>query len=303
MNLGEGVGNVGPDSRHPFVIRNLKIWLEGYYAFRPMAPSVLVEGLHITRGAYGIYHPNFDRHVYKDVKFTEISLPFAPGYNGGSIQNGGMTADGITFEYNYGKGPWIFLSENNPTGKGESHFRNIRVIKHKGPGWTMTNLFDYREKYDGFDQTWTGVPIYFHDYFGPGQTAKVLSVKSQEVLADGDKFRAQEGLTGKLTRVTEVKGVAFPQLLNPVDDLPPTPVITHIRKSGTKLIVRGTTADNGIVAKVLVNGEPARALAPNFAEWEAILSPVPGAAKTIRAHALDAAGNIEPRPHVVADGM
>jgi hypothetical protein len=76
-------------------------------------------------------------------------------------------------------------------------------------------------------------------------------------------------------------------------------VITHLRKSGTKLIVRGTTADNGTVTQVLVNGEPARALAANFAEWEAILTANPGAPKTVLAQATDAAGNVEPRPHLV----
>jgi hypothetical protein len=298
FNLGEGVGNVGPDARHPFIVRNLKIWLEGYYAFRPMAPSVLVEGLEITRGAYGVYHPNYDRHVYRDVKFTQVSLPFAPGYNGSSIQNGVFTVDGLTLDSSYGAVA-IYLSENNPNGKAEAHFRNIRVAKHTGPNWTMTGVFDYRDKYDGIDQTWTGVPIYFHDYFGPGQAAKVLSVKAPEVAADGNKFRAEPGLTSKLTRVTEAKGVAFPKLLDPVDDLPPTTVITQVRKFGMKWIVRGTTADNGVVTKVLVNGEPARALAPNFAAWEAVLTPRSGAPKLLQAHAIDAAGNIEPRPHVV----
>jgi hypothetical protein len=299
FNLGEGVGNVGPDERHPFVIRNLNIWLEGYYAFRPMAPSVLVEGLQITRGAYGIYHPNFDRHVYRDVKFTEISLPIAPGYNGASIQNGKMTMDGLTFDYGYGKGPGIFLSENNPTGKGESHYRNIRVVKRKDTGWTMTGLFDYRETHEGIAQTWTGVPVYFHDYFGPGKVAKVLSAKAPEVADGGTLFRDETGLTGKNTRVTEIKDVPFPKLLDPVDDLPPTSVITHVQRKGTTLIVRGTTADNGTVAKVLVNGQPARALAPNFAEWEAVLSPAPGAGMQLQAEASDAAGNTEARPHVV----
>jgi hypothetical protein len=300
LNLGEGVGSVGPDDAHPFVIRNLKIWLEGYYAFRPMAPSVLVEGLQITRGAYGIYHPNYDRHVYRDVKFTEISLPFAPGYNGASVHNGPMTVDGLTFDYSYGTGPGIYLSENNPTGKGESHFRNVRVIQRKTTGWTMTGLFDYRETYPGFDQTWTGVPVYFHDYFGPGKTAKVLSGKSPEVAAGGAAFREEPGLTGKSTRATEVKGVAFPKLLDPVDVLPPATAITHLRKSGATLVVRGTTWDNGTVTKVLVNGRPGRALAPNFAEWEAVLGPTSGTAKEVRAQATDAAGNVEPRPHVVA---
>jgi hypothetical protein len=300
FNLGEGVGNVGPDARHPFVIRNLKIWSEGYYAFRPMAPSVLVEGLQITRGAYGIYHPNFDRHVYRDVKMTEISLPFAPGYNGASIQNGVMTVDGLTFDYAYGTGPGIYLSENNPTGKAESHFRNIRIIQRKTTGWTMTGLFNYHETYANIKQTWTGVPVYFHDYFGPGKTAKVLSAVAEEVVKNPDDYRAEPNLTGKSNRVTEVKNVSFPKLLDPVDDLPPTTVITHVRRSGDNLIVRGTTSDNGTVTKVLVNGQPARALATNFAEWEAVLSLNSGAAKEVRAEATDAAGNKEPRPHVVA---
>ena len=103
-------------------------------------------------------------------------------------------------------------------------------------------------------------------------------------------------MTGKLTRATETKGVAFPKLLDPVDDLPPATVITHLRMAGTKLIVRGTTTDNGTVAKVLVNGQPARATAANFAQWEAVLA---GDVKEVRTQATDAAGNVEPRPHVV----
>jgi hypothetical protein len=306
FNLGEGVGNVGPDARHPFVIRNLKIWLEGYYAFRPMAPSVLVEGLHITRGAYGVYHPNYDRHVYRDVTVTQISLPFAPGYNGASIQNGVLTVDGLTFDYSYGGGPGIYLSENNPTGKGESHFRNVRVIERKGGRWTMTGVFPYRDPYEGIEQTWTGVPAYFHDYFGPGKAAKVLSVKSREVASGGDKFREEPGLTGKGTRATEAKGVRFPKLLDPVDDLPPTTVVTHLQREPGKrgidtprLVVRGTTSDNGKVVKVVVNGHPARALAPNFAEWEVVLTNVRSGPLTVKAQAEDAAGNVEKKPHVV----
>lgn len=296
FNLGEGAGDVGPDAKHPFVIRDLKIWYEGYYAFRPMAPSVLVEGLHINRGAYGVYHPNFDRHVYRNVKFTEISLPFAPGYNGASIQKGALTVDGLTFEYAYGSGPWIFLSENNPGGKAEAHFRNIRVVKTKSTGWTMTGLFDYRDEYPGVEQTWTGVPVYFHDHFGPGRTAKVLSVKAKEVQSSGDRFRAVPGLTSKGTRAAEVKGVAFPKLLEPVDDLPPATVITQVRREGGRLLVRGSTADNGAVKRVLVNGKEAKATAGNFAQWQVELP----AADRVSAHAEDTAGNREMRPHVVA---
>src|SRR5262249_56630923 len=126
---GEGGGRLGPDASHPFVIRNLKIWIEGYYAFRPMAPCVLVEGLEITRGAYGVYHPNYDRHVYRDVKIAEVSLPFAPGFNGGSIQNGGVTVGGLSLDYASWDRPGVYPSENNPPRNGEKHFPKVPGIQ------------------------------------------------------------------------------------------------------------------------------------------------------------------------------
>jgi hypothetical protein len=100
----------------------------------------------------------------------------------------------------------------------------------------------------------------------------------------------------------EVDDVAFPELLDPVDDLPPSTVITHVRRDGERIVVRGTAADNGPIERVQVNDVAAQASAANFAEWEATL----GAQSTstdgrvkLRAHAVDSAGNAEPRPHVV----
>lgn len=85
-----------------------------------------------------------------------------------------------------------------------------------------------------------------------------------------------------------------------VDDLPPITVITSVRQMpGGKLMVRGTTSDNGDVKSVTVNGQPARALRPQFAEWQIELAGVrPGDVK-VSAHAVDAAGNAEQRPHEV----
>jgi hypothetical protein len=59
--------------------------------------------------------------------------------------------------------------------------------------------------------------------------------------------------------------------------------------------VQGTTADNGTVKRVLVNGREAKATAPNFTQWEIT---VDGAVK-LAAHAEDEAGNVEKNPHVV----
>ena len=64
----------------------------------------------------------------------------------------------------------------------------------------------------------------------------------------------------------------------------------------TTLVVRGSAADNGTVRRVVVNGREARALSANFAEWEVTVE-LPADCK-LTAHAEDAAGNKEPRPHV-----
>src|SRR5262249_5265716 len=103
-------------------------------------------------------------------------------------------------------------------------------------------------------------------------------------------------LTTQLTRATEVEGVAFPKLLDPIDDLPPATVITHVTRRNDKLLVRGTTADDGQVVKVIVNGKQATASADNSAKWQIELP----AADKVSAHAEDAAGNTEKVPHVVS---
>jgi hypothetical protein len=87
-------------------------------------------------------------------------------------------------------------------------------------------------------------------------------------------------------------------LLDPVDDLPPATVITHVSAAaGGRLLVRGTTSDNGTVKRGLVNGREARARASNFAEWEVLVESPPSGGLKLAAHAEDAAGNKEKRPH------
>lgn len=88
---------------------------------------------------------------------------------------------------------------------------------------------------------------------------------------------------------------------HPVDDLPPLTIITHIeRLSAGRLRLRGTASDNYEIAQVTVNGQMARALEPNFAEWEVELPIQNSTAVKLAAHSTDAAGNVEQRPHVLA---
>jgi hypothetical protein len=300
VNLGEGVDRVGPDTRHPFIVRDLLIW-NSHYGLRPQVPSLLVENLRLHGTVYGVYHPNYDNHVYRNVTINgDGSEPFNRGHDDVSVQYGVLTVDGLTFEdtRGYKRGnPLIQMSDDNPTGKAVSHFRNVKVLRRdpNDPRPVVNTGGDLHVT----PKTPRGVPVYLHDYYGPGRHAKVEATNAGDFRADGLAYRAEEPLTGHESRVTEVRDVEFPRLLDPVDDLPPTTVITHVRVDGAHVVVRGTAADNGVVKKVVVNGREAGALAPNFAEWEVVLAARPGGLK-LTAHAEDAAGNVEIHPHVLA---
>jgi len=180
-SIGGDVDGVGPDPHHPFVIRNLKVW-DTHWSFHAGAPSVLVDGLDIYDGQYGIWRSVISLHQYRNLSLRRL----------------------------------VSASIHFPMG-------------------------------------------------GYGQKIK---------LEDGKP--------------------SFP-VTDPVDDLPPATVITHVSPEGKALRVRGTTMDNGTVTQVLVNGVKASPLRPDFGEWTAT---VPKAEK-LSAHAEDQAGNAEPRPHIV----
>jgi hypothetical protein len=300
FNLGEGVNRVGPDRRHPFVVRNMKIW-EVHYAFRPQTPFLLVENMRIFRAEYGVYHPNYDHHVYRALYIGDTNTePFNRGHDDLSVQYGPLLVDGLTFEGTRPNDhvPLIQISDDNPGGKAVSHFRNVRVIHRKDDNRRALVNLGGGPRPD--PTTPHGVPIYLHDYYGKNRHAKVVSTRAKDLINDGSKYRSEPPLTGDESRVTEVQDVPLPRLLDPVDDLPPTTVITHVIPAGSgKLVVRGVTSDNGRVKKVLVNGREARATAPNFAEWEAILERGKSRTQSVTAYAADAAGNVERQPHVV----
>ncbi len=299
FNLGEGVARVGPDDRHPFIIRNTKLW-EVHYAFRPQSPAVLVETMQIHRAAYGVYHPNYDRHVYRNLLISETDEePFNRGHDDDSVQYGPLTVDGLTFAgFHMGSIPLIQISDDNPTGLAESHFRHVKLVDRRDNNRrALVNLGGGPRP---APKTPKGVPVYLHDYYGPNRHAKIVSTRAHDWIGDGNSYRAEPPLTGDESRVAEVHDVAFPELLHPVDDLPPVTVITYVsRPVAGRLTVRGTTSDNGTVTKVLINGHAARPLSPNFAEWEVVLDAAQPGNRTLTAHAEDAAGNVEKRPHVV----
>jgi hypothetical protein len=90
----------------------------------------------------------------------------------------------------------------------------------------------------------------------------------------------------------------YERYLDPTDDLPPTTVITNCRRlNDGRLEVSGTTADNGPVKSVTVNGREATPLRADFAEWRITLDAGRLEVKELTARASDSAGNVEPVPH------
>ena len=71
-------------------------------------------------------------------------------------------------------------------------------------------------------------------------------------------------------------------------------VTSVLRSAGGLLQVRGTSVGATSVQHVRVNGLEATVTA---SEWEVMLSET----DEVTAYAVDAAGNVEPRPHVVRE--
>lgn len=292
VNLGEGVARVGPDVKHPFIVRNLKIW-DQHYGFRPQVPSLLVDGLVLHKVAYGVYHPNYDNHVYRNVLISQTNTePFNRGHDDTSVQYGKLTVDGLTFDgCRSGGMPLVQISDDNPTGLAETHLRGLKVINWTGGREkAIINLGGGPRPQPKSEK---GVPVYVHDWNEPGKNVVVSSMKSGEFKSDSTRYREEAPLTGNESRVADAGKLTFPQLLTPVDDLPPVTVITRVVREASTVTVRGTVLDNGEIQRVVVNGKDAKVTGT---EWEIVLEGKPA---TIEAHAEDRAGNVEKRSHKI----
>ena len=296
INLGEGVNYVGPDHNHPFIVRNTKIW-DVHYGLRPQVPSLLVENM-VIETDYGIYHPNFDNHVYRNLTIRSTNTePFNRGHDDLSLQHGLLTVDGLTFDnIRSGGMPLIQISDDNATGRAESHFRNMKILN-----WNDNSKSKATVNLGGGPRpqpkSAKGVPVYLHDYYGVGKSALVVSIRSPEFKANPALFHAEPPLTGDESRVAEVTNIEFPQPLTPVDDLPPASVITSLEPQGNdRLLVRGIVSDNGEVKRVVVNGRNAQ-LNSETRDWEITL-PAVGRSLELIVGSEDAAGNKEKLPHV-----
>ena len=302
------LGGPQDDVSHPHVLKDLTAW-QTNYALHPELPTMWIENVTMDHAEYGVYRPWFDNHVYKNVRITRSDEPFNRGLDDYSMQHGSITVDGLFVEglRSHPELPVIQISDNNLSGSAESHFRDVTVTDAPGEP-TYVGAKPLVNRGGGprpTPVTVRGVPVYIHDFFGPGHDAKLVSTAAKDFGADGLAYREQEGVTGDESRLAEVEHVDFPQLLSPVDDQPPVTVVTFpvagipVRADGGRLVVKGTTTDNVKTRRVTVNGVEATAVDDDFLQWEATLRDVKPGPLTITAVSEDEAGNVEQTPHVL----
>ena len=76
VNLGGGAGNdgaggvgeVGPDARHPFLIQKLQVW-DSHWALSPAGPGVLVDELDVAESTYGLWRAHYEGQAYRGLVF------------------------------------------------------------------------------------------------------------------------------------------------------------------------------------------------------------------------------------------
>ncbi len=292
FNFGDDVnGSVGGDRAHPFIARNLRAW-ETHYVMRPNLSHFLLDGLTVSNGVYGIYHPDYDAHVYRNISLTQVgSEPINRGHDDESIQHGDFTYENVQLiNCRSGRDPLIQLACTSPKPGTAGHFRNVSWPGSESRAGKVVDLGGGPRN----DKLENAVTYYFHGYPATGDVTKVVSTKFPA--AASAEFGSVDKFTGKDVRAAKSTPVAFPQLLAPVDDLPPATVITSARKQADgKLLVRGVTQDNGEVTEVIVNGQRAKIVTQQagVADWEVTLT----AAKELTASARDRAGNTEKASH------
>jgi hypothetical protein len=81
--LKQEAAGAHPDQRHPFWVKNFRVW-ETNWSFHAGTSGVFLDGLDVYRSEYGIWRSVLDRHTYKNLSFKQISnkdlhMPFSIG--------------------------------------------------------------------------------------------------------------------------------------------------------------------------------------------------------------------------------
>ena len=113
-------GSVHGDREHPFIVRNLRAWA-AHYVIRPNVQFFLLDGLRVQDAAFGIYHPDYDAHVYRDITFHNVT---AEPINGGHDEE----SHRLTFaDCNSQRDPLVQLTGIAPQPGLAGHFRGLTL--------------------------------------------------------------------------------------------------------------------------------------------------------------------------------
>src|SRR5688500_18269577 len=154
------------------------------------------------------------------------SEPINRGLDDESEQRGTFTYENLVIENcRIGRDPLIQMACTSPRAGQAGHFKDVTI---RNSNSRMASVVDLgggpRNK-----KLENGVSYYFHGYPSAGQTTKVVSGKYSRENQDAE-YAPVKGFTGPGVVAAVVKEpVAFPTLLAPVDDLPPTTMIRSAR--------------------------------------------------------------------------
>lgn len=282
------------DREHPFIVRRLRAW-NSHYVIRPNVGFFLLEGLKVKHAAFGIYHPNYDAHVYRDVTLENVqSEPINGGHDDESWPRGDFTFERLALiDCRLKRAPLVQLTGIGLKPGLAGHFREVTITNSES---TLGGVVDFGGG-PRTNRTENSVNYFIHDALSPGAALQIVHAGQAHVVRSAD-YRSVTSWTGPDARAAEVRGKAFPQLLAPIDDLPPATLITGIQTAGSNWIVRGVSHDNGEVETVRINGQPAqiRSQHAGVADWAVTLDPP--ADGMLTAYAADRSGNTERLPHV-----
>ncbi len=302
FNFGDDKnGEIHGDRAHPFIVRRLRAW-ETHYVLRPNVRFFLCEDLRVKNAVYGVYHPDYDAHVYRDLDFDNvISEPINRGHDDESIQYGDFTYERVALRNcRIGRDPLIQMACTAPRPGVKGFFKDLRIENCR----SHTNVVDLG---GGPRNDKLQFPVRY--YFLTGDNGSALGFKEPvhgDVVVASRRFPDElkdygsggdlAGWTGPDVAASVIKRMEFPALLDPKDDLPPASLITSVRREADRLHVSGVTHDDGTVASVAVNGAVAKITAQQagVAEWQIEIA----AAPEVAARARDAAGNEEHWSHL-----
>ena len=288
----EEQGTVHGDREHPFIVRRLRAW-ESHYALRPNVSFFLLEDLQVTNAAYGIYHPDYDQHVYRDVRLENITdEPLNGGHDETALPCGNFTFDRVTLvKCVLERHPLVQLTAIGAKPGITGHFRDLTLSDSQSAKGIIGFGGGPRTR-----RTDNPVACFFHAIPKTSAVSAVVSVRLSEGARDPE-LPIVEGWTGADARAHQVSNVTFPELLSPKDDLPPATLITRIEPVDDRWRISGVTHDNGDIAGIHVNDQEATILARHAGVVDWTITLEAPADRLIVASAIDMNGNREQAPH------